>query len=55
MDIIGSFGCAGHAGGCMTTPHGIATDSKGNIYIGETWEGKRVQRFLYKGLQTVSD
>ena len=55
MDIIGSFGCAGHAGGCMTTPHGIATDSKGNIYVGETWEGKRVQRFLYKGLQTVSD
>lgn len=54
MDILGSFGCAGHAGGCMTTPHSIAVDSKGNIYIGETWEGKRVQRFLYKGLRPQS-
>jgi sugar lactone lactonase YvrE len=27
----------------------IATDSKGNIYVGETWESKRVQRFLFKG------
>jgi hypothetical protein len=54
LDIIGSFGCPGHAGGCMTTPHSIAVDAKGNIYIGETWEGKRVQRFLYKGLRAQS-
>ena len=54
LDIVGSFGCPGHAGGCMTTPHSIDTDAKGNIYIGETWEGKRVQRFLYKGMQTVT-
>ena len=51
LEIVGSFGCAGHAGGCMTTPHSIATDQRGNIYIGETWEGKRVQRFLYKGMR----
>jgi hypothetical protein len=51
LEILGSFGCGGHAGGCMTTPHSIAVDLKGNIYIGETWEGKRVQRFLYKGLR----
>jgi sugar lactone lactonase YvrE len=38
----------------MTTPHSIATDQRGNIYIGETWEGKRVQRFLYKGLRPQS-
>lgn len=54
LDIIGSFGCPGHAGGCMTTPHSIATDSKGNVYVGETWEGKRVQRYLYKGLRPRS-
>jgi len=54
LEILGSFGCAGHAGGCMTTPHSIATDQRGNIYIGETWEGKRVQRFLYKGLRPQS-
>ena len=54
LDVIGSFGCPGHFGGCMTTPHSIATDGKGNIYIGETWEGKRVQRFLYRGLRAQS-
>ncbi len=54
LEILGSFGCAGHAGGCMTTPHSIATDSRGNIYIGETWEGKRVQRFLYTGQRAQS-
>ena len=54
LDILDSFGCPGHTGGCMTTPHSIATDSLGNIYIGETWEGKRVQRFLYKGLRPQS-
>ena len=54
LEILGSFGCAGHAGGCMTTPHSIAADQRGNIYVGETWEGKRVQRFLYKGLRPQS-
>ena len=28
----------------------MAVDSKGNIYTGETFEGKRLQRFLYKGM-----
>ena len=50
MEGVGSFGAGGHWGGAFTTAHSIATDSKGNIYVGETWEGKRVQRFLYTGL-----
>ncbi len=50
LETIGSFGAGGHWGGAFTTAHSIATDSKGNIYVGETWEGKRVQRFLDKGL-----
>ncbi len=54
LEIVGSFGCSGHAGGCFTTPHSIDVDARGNIYIGETWEGKRVQRFLYKGLRARS-
>ena len=33
--------------------HSIAVDSKGNIYTTETFEGKRVQRFLYKGIGMV--
>jgi len=28
-------------------------DSKGNLYTTETYEGKRVQKFLYKGIGTV--
>jgi hypothetical protein len=49
LETIGSFGDGGHNGGAFDAAHSIATDSKGNIYVGETWESKRVQRFLYKG------
>ena len=34
--------------------HSIAVDSKGNVYTGETYEGKRVQKFVYKGLGPAS-
>jgi len=33
--------------------HSIATDSKGNLYTTETYEGKRLQKFVYKGMGTV--
>jgi len=46
LSILGSFGHGGHSGGGFTAPHSLAVDSKGNIYVGETLEGKRVQRFL---------
>ena len=39
-----------HAGGGFTEAYSIATDQQGNLYVGEAWEGKRVQRFL---LQTA--
>lgn len=31
----------------------IATDSKGNLYTTETWEGKRLQKFVFKGTGRV--
>jgi hypothetical protein len=31
----------------------IATHSKGNIYTTETYKGKRLQKFVYKGMGTV--
>ena len=34
--------------------HSVATDSKGNIYTIETYKGKRVQRFNYKGIGAVA-
>ena len=49
LQEIGAFGHGGHYGGAFDAANVIATDSKGNIYVGETWESKRVQRFLYKG------
>jgi hypothetical protein len=33
--------------------HSIATDSRGNIYTTETYEGKRLQKFVYKGMGRV--
>jgi hypothetical protein len=50
LETVGSFGYGGHYGGAFDAAHSIATDSRGNIYVGETWESKRVQRFLFKGL-----
>ena len=45
-----SFGDGGRQPGQFYGVHSIAIDSKGNLYTTETYEGKRVQRFLYKGM-----
>jgi len=42
--ILSSFGRVGRFPGQFDQPHGIAVDSKGNIYIAEN-RGKRVQKF----------
>lgn len=42
--IVSSFGRAGHFAGEFDQPHGIAVDSKGNVYVTEN-RGKRVQKF----------
>jgi hypothetical protein len=34
--------------------HSIATDSKGNIFTTETYEGRRLQKFVYRGLAPVT-
>ncbi len=46
LEIVGSFGFGGHTAGGFTAAHSLAVDSHGNIYVGETLEGKRVQRFV---------
>jgi DNA-binding beta-propeller fold protein YncE len=45
-----TFGDGGRQPGQFYAVHSIATDSKGNLYTVETYEGKRVQKFVYKGL-----
>jgi hypothetical protein len=47
-------GDGGKMPGQFYAVHSIATDSKGNIYTTETYDGRRLQRFLYKGMQRVT-
>jgi DNA-binding beta-propeller fold protein YncE len=49
-----NFGKGGHYPGEWYSLHNIATDSKGNLYTVETYQGRRLQRFLYKGLAPVT-
>jgi hypothetical protein len=48
------FGDGGRQPGQFFGVHSIATDSKGNIYTTETYEGKRLQKFVFKGMAAVS-
>jgi hypothetical protein len=50
---ITNFGDGGRQPGQFYGVHSIATDSKGNIYTTETYEGKRLQKFAYKGMGRV--
>jgi len=54
LKVIARFGQQGLYGGALNVPHAIAVDSKGNIYVGENFDARRFQRFLYKGLGAPS-
>ena len=54
LEVITMFGDGGRQPGQFFAVHSIATDSKGNIYTTETYEGKRVQKFAYKGMAAVA-
>ena len=49
LETIGSFGDGGRYPGTFYSVGSVAVDSRGNLYTGETLEGKRVQKFLPKG------
>lgn len=49
MEVLTTFGDGGRQPGQFFGTHSIATDSKGNIYTTETYEGKRLQKFTYMG------
>jgi DNA-binding beta-propeller fold protein YncE len=53
LEILTMFGDGGRQPGQFFGVHSIAVDSKGNIYTTETYEGKRLQKFVYKGLGPV--
>jgi sugar lactone lactonase YvrE len=50
LQVVGRFGQQGLSGGALNIPHAVGVDSKGNLYIGENFDARRVQRFLYKGM-----
>lgn len=54
MMELTNFGDGGRQPGQFFGVHSIATDSKGNIYTTETYEGKRLQKFVYKGMGEVA-
>jgi hypothetical protein len=53
LQILTSFGDGGRQPGQFFGVHSIATDSQGNVYTTETFEGKRIQRFVNLGLAPV--
>lgn len=53
LQRITSFGQGGHMPGTFYGLHNVATDSRGNLYTVETWGGKRVQKFVFKGVGTA--
>ena len=54
LDVLTTFGDGGRYPGQFLAVHSLATDSKGNLYTAETYEGKRVQKFTYTGVSSVA-
>ena len=53
LEILTMFGGGGRQPGMFFAVHSIATDSRGNLFTTETYEGKRLQKFVYKGIASV--
>ena len=53
LQALTNFGDGGRQPGQFYGVHSIATDSKGNLYTTETYEGKRLQKFVLKGMGRV--
>ena len=51
---ITTFGDGGNSAGEFHGVHSIAIDSKGNLFTTETYEGRRIQKFIYKGMAPVT-
>ncbi len=53
MEVLTAFGDGGRQPGMFFAVHSIAVDSAGNIYTTETYEGSRIQKFVYKGMGPI--
>jgi hypothetical protein len=54
LQVVSTFGGAGHWAGQFYGAHNLAVNSKGDLFVGETYEGKRLQKFSYAGLGAPS-
>jgi DNA-binding beta-propeller fold protein YncE len=46
LKVLSAFGGAGHWAGQFDLAHNLAVDSKGDLFITESGQGRRVQRFV---------
>ena len=53
LEIVSSFGDGGRQPGQFFAVHSIAIDSKGSLFTTETYEGRRLQKFVYNGIANV--
>jgi DNA-binding beta-propeller fold protein YncE len=53
LQPLDSFGRPGIAPGEFDVLHHMTTDSKGNIYTAEAQDGRRIQKFTFKGLVSI--
>ena len=54
LELLDTFGGGGRWAGQFYGAHNLAVDSAGNLFITETYEGKRVQKFSYNDAQASS-
>ena len=45
LEAVSSFGRRGRWGGQFESPHSVAIDSHGNLFVAETLDGRRAQKF----------
>jgi hypothetical protein len=50
MEEVSTLGIGGRYPGMFQAPHSIDSDSQGNIYLTETYEGRRLHKFVYMGI-----
>jgi hypothetical protein len=48
LQVVSTFGSGGRLAGQFVGVGSLAVDSKGNLYTGETFEGKRVQKWVLR-------
>ncbi len=46
LETLATIGRRGRMAGQFESTHSLAVDSFGNLYVGETLNGRRVQKFM---------